>query len=186
MTIRIGTSVRVVNSDHPNWNGHVGIVSECANPDANTNANYPISVNFPPGSYNVPEQFQNDGPWETDWHFAERELEIVRYTPDEVLTAKNVVWTDNGGTEYFGKAVAYTDQPVYLIEREDGRRVMTVAAWVVPLPKTFPAVPEGMKPHVFGDSFTGMLCGALYADKNGEGEECGLSYEHPIHITEIP
>lgn len=35
--------------------------------------------------------------------------------------------------------------------------------------------------HEYGDSFTGMLCGAMVTMPDGSGDLCGLPSEHPIH-----
>lgn len=35
--------------------------------------------------------------------------------------------------------------------------------------------------HAYGDSYTGMLCGAMVALPDGSGDECGKPARHPIH-----
>lgn len=35
--------------------------------------------------------------------------------------------------------------------------------------------------HEYGESFTGMSCGAMVM-RNGGGDQCGLPSEHPIHV----
>ena len=35
--------------------------------------------------------------------------------------------------------------------------------------------------HEYGDSFTGMLCGAMVAQPDGSGDECGLPFDADAH-----
>jgi len=45
---------------------------------------------------------------------------------------------------------------------------------------------EGIDPHPYGDSYTGMRCGAMVM-RHGGGDQCGLPADHPIHapLTKI-
>lgn len=48
-------------------------------------------------------------------------------------------------------------------------------------------VPEGtvllftIKPHRFEASYSGMVCGAMVEDVNGDGDQCGRPAGDPVH-----
>ncbi|WP_310889914.1 hypothetical protein [Clavibacter capsici] len=42
------------------------------------------------------------------------------------------------------------------------------------------------KLHEYGDSYSGMCCGALVLMSDGSGDQCGLPYADPVHRKPTP
>jgi hypothetical protein len=59
----------------------------------------------------------------------------------------------------------------------DGR----VVEWVRHVTETCQLWPFTIKPHRFEASYSGMVCGAMVEDVNGNGDQCGRPAGDPVH-----
>jgi len=59
----------------------------------------------------------------------------------------------------------------------DGRQV----EWVRHVTETRQLWPFTIKPHRFEASHSGMVCGAMVEDANGNGDQCGRPAGDPVH-----